>query len=147
MTKRTKGSNSFNNKRTVQVTPAKSSDNCKQIWVFDSIDRDGIFHFSTLRGDMDCQIILTKVIEYSQRTWQEIKSETHDNGKGCHHFLDPAALSKEAQSRITKMNMGNDTDSIFSMRLSNKIRIIGIRRYEKFIVKWFDPEHKFCPST
>jgi hypothetical protein len=32
------------------------------------------------------------------------------------------------------------------MRLNSETRVIGLREGERFIVKWFDPNHGFCPQ-
>lgn len=132
----------------VSVQPNVSSSGEKMIWIFDQIDRDGLFCFSLSRDDMSPALILEKIIEYSQLTWNELAKQTHDRkGKSCHHLLDYHTLSKEARDRIDKLQLTQKTECVFSLRLNNMIRIIGIRDEEKFIVKWYDPQHQFCPST
>ena len=127
--------------------PLISTDGCKQIWVFDSIDRDGHFNFDPRRSDIKCDDVLEKIIHYSMRTWKDIKGEKHDSGKTKHHFLSYEALSEKAKARIRKLQLEENLDSIFSMRMSNMVRIVGLRDGEKFIVKWYAPHHEFCPSS
>ena len=120
----------------------------KMIWVFDSVDRDGEFRFMPDREDMNAKDVLDKIIAYSCRTWQEVLQETHDRGgKSKNHYLDYDKISAEGKERIAKLQLEEDTDAVFSLRISNLERIIGIRHDEKFIVKWFDPRHRFCPSS
>jgi len=86
--------------------PSQSTDNLNQIWVFDSVDRDGHFRFDPSRVDMNCRDILEKVVDYSRRTWQDIKTETHGrDNKSKHHILNVGSLSEKARSRIRHLDL------------------------------------------
>lgn len=124
-----------------------SSDNMKLIWVFDGVDNSSKFRFSVDRDDFDAKLILRNVIELSKLTWQEIKSGTHDKGKSKSHFLDVGSVSGEAFECIKRSINEDDYDTIFSLRINNLIRIIGIRKHEKFYVKWYDPKHEFYKTA
>lgn len=146
----------FNSKKTVKrqteilkttTAPRNPTNSKKMVWIFDSVDKAGMFNFDPLRDDMDSKKILTKVIEYSDRTWQEVMSETHDRSKSKNHFLDYDGICSEAQQRIRSLHLEEDIDCLFSLRIENKIRIIGFRKEERFIVKWYDPEHQFYPIS
>ena len=143
--KKLKGLDNVREKK-IAASPV-STDNKRMIWVFDTVDVDGVFRFDPHREDFDAEDIFDKLLNYSRKTWAELRYETHDKGKSKHHFLADAELSKEAEERIEKLRLAEDRDRIFSLRLENLTRIIGIRDGEKFIVKWFDPYHRFCPST
>lgn len=126
-----------------------SSDTKKVIWAFDMIDNTADFAFNVQKinenGDLDT--IVSKMIEYNQLTWSEIKRQTHDkSNKSKHHFLDFGGMSKEAAERIRKLELEEYEDSIFSFALQNKLRIIGVRINEIFHVVWYDPDHRFYPS-
>lgn len=116
------------------------------VWLFSNIDRAGKFAFDVNREDFKHAEVLGKMIDYSNMTWSEIKRQTHDDGKSKHHLLQHDELSKEAQERFRAKRLDEDSDLIFSFALQNKLRIIGIRRDEKFQVLWYDPEHEVCPS-
>jgi len=97
---------------------------------------------------MNHRNILDKILHYSVRTWRDIKTETHDkDSKTKHHSLSYDQLSESAKERIAKLQLDDYIDAIFSMRLDNKTRVIGLRDGQFFVVKWFDPNHKFCPSN
>ena len=124
-----------------------SSERLKIIWVFDMLDRNGIFAFNINRPDFDHKEFLDKLLAYSNMTWSQVRAQTHDNGKSKHHFLNNIdKLSKEAKERLEAKKLAEYTDSIFSFALNNKLRIIGIREREFFHVIWYDPEHQFHPS-
>ncbi|MCL1986575.1 MAG: hypothetical protein FWG64_01190 [Firmicutes bacterium] len=124
-----------------------STDNRKMIWIFDNVDNDGLFRFDPNRPDMNCADILDKIIQYSKRTWSDIKAEKHDKGKTKHHHLSGDGFSKAALERIHSLKINVADDAIFSIRINNLTRIIGLRDGEKFIIKWFDPAHNFYPAT
>lgn len=125
-----------------------SSDGEKTVWYFDNLDKAGHFAFDLSRHDFNHREVLEKIIAYSNMTWTEVKRQTHDDGKSKHHLLDLSTLSKEAIERIEAKHFDLEeySDSIFSFALQNKLRIIGIRKNEKFYAVWFDPNHEFCPS-
>ena len=143
MSKEVKKPKLENAKKVVQ--PQISTEGDKQIWVFDSVDRDGYFSFTPSRADMDCEDLLDKIIHFSMRTWGDIRRDKHDNNKSKHHFLSFDSLSDLARERINKLQLSEFHESIFSMRLNNLCRIIGLRDGSSFVVKWFDPRHEFAP--
>lgn len=126
--------------------PVISTDGENIIWLFDKIDRSGIYAFDVNRPDFDHKEVLGKMIDYSSMTWGKVKRQTHDNGKSKHHFLSPGSLSKEAVERLKAKDLEEFSDYIFSFALQNKIRIVGIRNGERFHVLWYDPAHEICPS-
>lgn len=123
-----------------------STDRKKSIWLFDKLDRDAKFAFNVYRSDFDAEKILSKIIDYSNMTWAEIKRQTHDGSKSKNHFLDTDGMSDDARKRIEALKLEDSTDQIFSFALENKIRIIGLRNDEFFHVIWFDPLHEFYLS-
>lgn len=125
-----------------------TSDNKKfPVWTFRNIDRDGKFAFNPMREDFDAKDFLSKMISYSNMTWQEILRQTHDNGKSKHHSLSNIeALSKEARDCIKKKNFEDSTDALFSFALNNTTRVIGFRDGEEFQVVWYDTNHEFAIS-
>lgn len=128
---------------------SESTDNKKVIWVFDRCDKNGQFAFdiNKIEADGHLREIFTKMIDYEQFTWAEIKQQTHDrSNRSKHHMLDIDGMADQAVVRIKAMQLDEYTDSIFSFALQNKLRIIGIREGERFHVVWYDPEHKFYPS-
>lgn len=145
MKKQTKQSKSNKQKQT--ANEVLNYDKMNVVFYFDRLDRDGHFAFNVLRDKFNYKEVLTKIVEYSNLTWSEIKLQTHDkSNKSKHHFLEYSGLSKLARDRISKLDMESEIDAIFSFALQNKLRLIGIRENEKFHVVWYDPEHEFCPS-
>lgn len=127
---------------------SESTDRKKLVWDLNSVDKNGLFCFDTSRKDFSCEKVLNFMLTAGNRTWYEIKTETHDkSGKSKNHFLSYNSITQRGKERISALSLDEQTDSIFSLRLDNKIRIIGIRDGEKFIVKWYDPNHEFSMVT
>ena len=116
------------------------------VWKFANIDKVGKFAFAVSRPDFDAGEIFEKLLTYSKMSWSEIKRQTHDGGKSKHHYLNYDVLSQAAMDRIDAKDLRDWTDAIFSFALTNKLRVIGIRKGEAFDVIWYDPNHEFCPS-
>ncbi|MBR1647097.1 MAG: hypothetical protein IJ685_10015 [Selenomonadaceae bacterium] len=112
------------------------------IWSFSDVDRDGKFAFNP--KEIDCQKLLEKLIDFSSMKWSELVPM--DGGKSPHHRLSPQALSAEAKARIKAKGLEEESDAIFSFRLSNKERLIGIRNGVIFKAIWYDANHEFAPS-
>ena len=125
-----------------------STDNEHVVWRFDWIDKSGEFAFDINRDDFKHKEILEKIINYNSMTWNEIKMQTHDRrGKSKNHYLDYDGISDIGKKRIQAKHFESYTDSIFSFSLINVLRIIGIRIDNYFYAVWYDPKHKFYPSS
>lgn len=148
MAKRITGRGRNNKKAVCAPATQESSNNKYLVWRFDKADQNGLFRFDLEREDMDHKLLLQKIMVYSNRTWGEIIRETHDQkNKTCHHPLDVAKVSTQALERIRAMELEGRTDGLFSLRLGNLKRIVGIRENEVFHAIWYDPKHEFYPSS
>ena len=67
----------FASKKTV-CGQSHSTDGMKVVWCFDMIDRAGKFAFDLEQKDFQHKEFLSKVIDYSSMTWNDIKKQTHD---------------------------------------------------------------------
>lgn len=135
------------NKKIITKTP-NNSDTKYPIWLFTNIDKDGDFAFDTNRCDFQANDFIEKMILYSNMTWAAIKMQTHDNkGKSKHHHLSFERLSPAAQKRIRKLNLEEDSDTIFSFAFNNIVRIIGLKKEDKFFVLWYDSKHEVYPVS
>lgn len=135
-----------NQKKQVAAGTRYSSDGMTVAWCFDRIDRNGKFAFDVSSSNFDHKEIIDKLISYGSMTWVDLKKQTHDNKKSKHHFLSPDKVSPEALSRIKSLLLEEEVDSVFSFAFQNLLRIVGVRKDEKFYIMWYDPKHEFCPS-
>lgn len=134
--------------KRLPAIPKDNNDALCPTWTFDMIDRNGVFAFDINRQDFNAKLFFDKLISFSNMTWSEIMRQTHDKGKSSNHFLDVDGMSKEARSRYEFMQfVGKYDEQVFSLRLNNTTRVIGIRDGRIFHVVWYDENHKFYPSN
>lgn len=102
-------------------------------WCFSKCDTDkwAIHNIDFLKE------FLPKLVSLEQRCWSDIISDKKHN-----HWIDCKDFSKEAQSRISQMPQSYD--SLFSLRLSGKLRLFGVIENSVFYLIWTDPEHEVC---
>lgn len=143
--KKTKQGSSKRQKRTSKVTNSYSTEQDNLVWCFDRIDRDGKFAFDINRSDFNHRQILGIIIEYSNMTWADIRGSTHDDGKSKHHYISADDFSHDATKRFNALKLSEEEDALFSLAITNKIRIFGIRNGSKFHPIWYDPRHEVCP--
>ncbi len=91
--------------------------------------------------------IYPTLIHFEKKTWFEIEQETfygRGKNKTKHHSIKISEIISEARGRLEDLKI-EDIDELFSIRLSGKIRIWGIRKQSHFQVLWFDLKHEICP--
>jgi len=71
-------------------------------------------------------------------TWAEI----HRSGS---HAIPIENLCSEAQKRLADIEQ-DDTDELYSFRVSGKERLWAVRLGQFARLLWWDPEHEVCPS-
>lgn len=104
-------------------------------WHIGTMDMKGPFSWKQLRRD-DWSFLMEKMASYESMTWQKFTGKRR-------HPIPTKDLSPEAQKRLKEIEM-NDIESVFSMGLEGKPRVIGIRDRHVFKLLWWDPEHKVC---
>ena len=122
----------------------ESNDDSVIVWSFEHIDRNGKFAFDIPRKDFKLEEFLEKLLEFSTMKWCELFPP--DSRKSRHHPISRTSISQEAEERIQFMQLEEETDSLFSLALNGKTRLIGIRKGIVFQVIWYDSNHEFAPS-
>lgn len=107
-------------------------------WRIHEIDLDG--KWGWLNAELQCllQTIIPKLHDYESMTWAEIE------GSGS-HFIDTDTICKGARDRLEEINK-DDSEELFSLRISARQRVWGVRSGTQLNVLWWDPEHEVCPS-
>jgi hypothetical protein len=110
----------------------------RPVWRLSLMDFDGPFGWQVLTGEL-AKTIHAKLSNFEGMTWTEIeRSGSHNVAK--------AKLAKQARDRLAKLKQ-DDVDELFSLRLSGKERIWGIRERSVLRLLWWDPQHEVCPSA
>ena len=108
------------------------------VWVFSRLDLNGPWCWSKLQPPVLVQI-LQRLGNLEKMSWADIEQTTGS------HFVDIDDLIKDAQDRLKEIQQ-DDVEQLFSLRVTGKIRVWGIRVDEEFHFLWCDPEHEICPS-
>lgn len=61
------------------------------------------------------------------------------------HAVKVSSIIPEAQRRLMELQL-DDTDQLWRFRFDGETRLWGLRDGSCFLVLWWDPEHKVCPS-
>jgi hypothetical protein len=115
-----------------------SDDSARISWRFNNADRDGKWRCSlSLFCEKGVKDVVRKLYAFDGMTWSDLKGKNH-------HDIPIHKISREAQKRLVEIKK-DDSDNLFSLRLSNKERLWGIREGNVFSVLWWDPEHTVYP--
>jgi hypothetical protein len=87
------------------------------------------------------KLMLQHLVSLEGLTWAALKAQAGGRKQGTnHHSLAVAGFTKSARDRLKELKL-DDYDTIFSMRLSNTLRIYGIRDGRVLQLVWHDPHH------
>lgn len=107
-------------------------------WSFKKCDLENQ-KWSLKKSDIFTDII-PKLISFERRKWGDIISDNYHN-----HWISYEDLSKEAQERLNELNLYYD--ALFSLRLTNTLRLFGYIENGVFYIIWYDPHHEVCISA
>lgn len=121
--------------------PVKSQNPAWQISIMD-FGGDWGWHTLTLEQLKD---IHDKLRSFESMTWGEIETKRTKGGSQQNHIMSVSRICKEAQERLAEIEL-DDTDALYSLRLSQTNRVWGIRQGDGVLkILWWDPEHSVYP--
>ncbi len=103
----------------------------------EQIDRAGPWGWDHFDSSL-IQEVFQKIFDCQKLTWQDLRN----NGS---HFVDREGLCTDAQKRLIQLQK-EDLDQLFSLRLTGRKRIWGIKEGNILWLLWWDPNHEVCPS-
>jgi hypothetical protein len=111
----------------IQESP-ESTDKQTPAWQFHKRDRDHAeWGWDKLSHQDFCTLVHDSLANFETMTWGEIFKAVGDKKSGNkHHNVAVQGCSKEAQKRLQELN-ADDLDEIFSLRLTNKHRLWGVK--------------------
>lgn len=94
---------------------------------------------------------LRQLKQFEGLTWAQIKEAAGGRRRGTNnHSLLIADLNSAARKRISDLHL-DQYDKIFSLRMTNTLRIYGIRDGRVMRLLWYDPFHGtgqgVCPTN
>lgn len=85
--------------------------------------------------------VLQHLHDFEGMTWGDIIAQSGGRAHGTnHHPLPVDGLTKEAQDRLVELGH-DDIDEVFSFRITNTLRLYGIREDRTLRIIWRDPHH------
>lgn len=81
-------------------------------------------------------------------TWADLLTQNGGRGRSGgtnSHMIPLHELTKEAQDRLTQLNIAED--GLLSLRITSTKRIFGILEDGVLSVIWFDRNHEICPTS
>jgi hypothetical protein len=84
------------------------------------------------------QDLFHKIFDSQKLSWQTLR----DNGS---HLVQVGDLCSKAQKRLFELSK-DDCDELFSLRVTGRQRIWGIKDGNILWLLWWDPDHEVCPS-
>lgn len=92
-------------------------------------------------GGSNLQRLLTEIIprlhNLETMTWQQLRNDGS-------HPIAADQVCKEARERLDEIGKG-DEESLYSIRVTGRCRVWGIRRGAILHLLWWDPEHSVYP--
>lgn len=116
------------------------------VWRLSLVDHDGKWGWKAIGHTRWEKDLLPKLQDFESMSWHEIDKASGGRRQGTNsHPIDVEKLCKEAQDRLTELNI-NDIDQVYSLRLQGEHRVIGIRENNILKIIWFDFKHEICVS-
>lgn len=119
-----------------------STDHQTPAWQFNLCDKDHeLWGWEKLKPMDFISLIRQHLHSFENMVWSQIKQAAGGRSSGTNsHPLAIEEFAIHAKKRLQQLNL-DDIDELFSLRLTNTLRLYGIRdgRVLKFI--WHDPYH------
>jgi hypothetical protein len=110
----------------------------RPVWQLRLVDLEGPFSCKLLDAETLVRVV-RRLGDFESMSWEEI-------GRAGSHTIDVAALHPDARKRLADIRQ-DDVDEVYSLRITGKERIFGIRDRWILRILWWDPDHRVCPST
>ncbi len=128
--------------KTPRVDPvaAPNASQRSPVWRVRTMDVGGPWCFL---GKMDAILsgaFQKRLADLETMSWAAIDGQTGS------HFVPTSSFSKVARDRLRELKQ-DDVEQLYSLRVTARIRVWGIREEHVLKFLWFDPDHEVCPSV
>lgn len=114
------------------------SDSNKPLFKTDRMDLEGRWNWNGLDTN-DLKDLLEKLFNMQKMSWQELLAQGS-------HLAKVEKLIPEAQQRLEEL-LQDDLDELYSLHLTAKRRIWGIKDANILWLLWWDPLHEVYPCN
>lgn len=126
--------------KSPKAVPSETFYHLRPSWRVSRMEIVDPFGWHQIPGDK-LHEIRHKLGGFEGQTWGHIIMRSQNN----HHFMAVPKICPEAQARLNALHL-EDTDALFSLRLSGPERIWGILDNGVLLVLWWDPFHVVYPT-
>ena len=105
-------------------------DDKRPVWRLGALDFDGPHGWSKCSSDATVREVARKLAQFETQTWHEIEGANS-------HSVETSKLDLAARNRLAELGR-EDLENLFSLRLSGRERVWGIRDRWIFHVLWWD---------
>ena len=120
-----------------KVTPIE---NKTIVWQLGIIDKEGPWGWKAASEGELWDTLHDKIKDYETMTFEELMGKNRES-----HPISCSKIISKAQRRLDEISQ-SDLDDLFSIRISAKQRLWGVRDRNIFKILWWDPNHEVCPS-
>ena len=97
------------------------------------------------------KVVLQHLVSFEGLTWANLKQQSGGRRVGTnHHSLEISVLPVDTRKRWAELHL-DDFDTVFSLRVSNTLRLYGVRDGRVLQFVWHDPHHGsnrgVCPTN
>ena len=111
------------------------------VWHLGILDSDGPWGWGHVRRQVWWEEIWPKLRDFESMTWNEILQASGGRASGNNsHPVEVEGLTKKARNRLAEIKQ-DDVPQLFSLRLSGRSRVYGIRDRRVLKLLWYDPDH------
>jgi len=119
----------------------KSADTKTPAWQFSRIDETHADWGWKNLQPAQWRDILAHLRAFEGMTWAEIQSAAGGRKHGTNsHSIEVTKLVMDAHNRLAEIGF-EEIDEVFSLRLTNTLRIYGVREDRVLRILWRDPHH------
>lgn len=108
-------------------------------WCTSEVDLGGPFSWGSCEHAQIFSDVIPRLQALETMTW----SDVHSTGS---HPISIEGLCKDARDRLSAIGKNDEYQELYSVRLSGRERIWGMRVGSALYLLWWDPEHEICPS-
>ncbi len=138
MSKKTRHAYKSTGKNTVSEECPNDYLKMKPVWAFSRVK--DIKEWTIYCEDF-YKTVIPKLKDFEGMTWNDIKNQTHDkSNRSNNHFISVADLTIEAQRKVDEQK--DNLDGLFSLRITNLKRLVGILEKNVFYILWYDQKHE-----
>lgn len=110
-------------------------------WQFFRLDRHHAYWGWNRLRPPEWRDVLSHLVSFEGLRWADLKGQAGGRNRGTnHHPIEISGFNKSARDRLHELHL-DDFTSLFSLRITNTLRLYGVREGRVLQIVWYDPHH------